>query len=70
MQLVVGQRVRFVARAAGIDDGGRSSIRPGETWEGSVIAIEGDLVTIRVELLNGMRTDAVKKVRWEDVSWM
>lgn len=70
MELIVGQRVRFVRREAGIDGPHRSSIRPGETWEGSVVAIEGDLVTILVELLNGMRTDAIKTVHREDVSWM
>ena len=50
-------------------------MRPGELWEGVVEAVVPDAesgrerVTVRVEQLNGMRTDAVKEVYADAVSW-
>lgn len=69
MHLSVGQRVRFTGRDESPDNDGRSTIRPEEIWEGIVIAVDECLVTIRVDVLNGMRTDAVKTVHPERVLW-
>ena len=72
----IGKRVRFGpltgAAPAGVAG---SSMRPGELWEGVVEAVVPDAesgrerVTVRVEQLNGMRTDAVKEVYADAVSW-
>ncbi len=74
----IGERVRFSATpehdpAPNAKVG--STLRPGEVWEGIVaeIAWEAEsgrqLVTVRVELLNGMRTTALKEVYADAVSW-
>ncbi len=74
--LRIGERARISALAEdpARPDGARSSLRPGEVWEGTIeaIALEGDgrqKVTIRVDLLNGMRTSAIKEVYADSVSW-
>jgi hypothetical protein len=72
-----GERVSFAAladRDPAPDEKVRSSLRPGEVWEGTVDAIAWtvtgrQLVTVRVDLLNGMRTSAIKEVYADSVSW-
>lgn len=71
-----GERVRFSVlegRDPTVDEA-RSSIRPGEVWEGVVMAVAWDvegrqIVTVRVDLLNGTRTVGMKEVYADAVSW-
>jgi hypothetical protein len=73
----VADRVRFSA-LTGKDptptEALHSSIRPGEVWEGVIVAVawgaDGkQVVTVRVDLLNGMRTVGTKEVYADAVSW-
>lgn len=73
----VGERVRFAALAESAsvpDTSPSSSIRPGEVWEGIVMTIAWDVegrqvVTVRVDALNGARTVGMKEVYADAVSW-
>ena len=72
----VGERVRFSALAKQDADAAvRSSLRPGEVWEGVVTAISADaesgrqVVTVLVDLLSGMRTSGTKEVYADAVTW-
>ena len=75
--LKVGERVRFSALAgkdAAVDEAPHSSIRPGEVWEGVIMALAWDVegrqvVTVRVDLLNGTRTVGMKELYADAVSW-
>jgi hypothetical protein len=71
----VGDQVRFSVLAECETVAVDSGIRAGEVWEGTVSEIAWDatsgrqLVTVHVELLNGMRTSTVKEVYADSVSW-
>lgn len=75
--LKVGERVRFAmleGHDPTVEESPRSSIRPGEVWEGIVMTVAWDVdgrqvVTVRVDLLNGARTVGMKEVYADAVSW-
>lgn len=75
--LKVGERVRFSALAASsvVEDAPPSSgIRGGDVWEGIVMALSWDvegrqIVTVKVDLVNGSRTVGMKEVYADEAKW-
>lgn len=75
--LKVGERVRFSAVAASslVEDAPPSSgIRGGDVWEGVVMSVSWDvegrqIVTVRVDVLNGARTVGMKEVYADETKW-
>jgi hypothetical protein len=70
----VGDRVRVRAKPGDGTNAPRSTLRPGEVWEGTIASIDEEpggakRVTVHVELLNGARADGVKYVEADTVSW-
>jgi hypothetical protein len=73
----VGERVRFsaLAESALVEDAPpSSSVRPGDVWEGIVMAVAWDvegrqIATVNVDLVNGMRTVGMKEVYADQVRW-
>ena len=73
----MGGRVRFsvlTGHDPTVHESPRSSIRPGEVWEGIVMTVAWDVegkqvVTVRVDLLNGARTVGMKEMYADSVNW-